>query len=196
MGGDVEDVRIIPEERLGAVPVMDVPVDDEDPLPGVDQVGGGHRHIVEEAESHGPVTEGVVAGGPSGDEGDSGAALAELIHRGDPGSGRPPGGIPGGGIGVGIRIQMAAPSGTEALELVEIVGGVDPGQLGRVGRLGGDGSKIAPEMEIADPGHHRVDAGRPLGMLTQLVGLGPGGSGDDELGSGDAAFSHRLAGST
>ena len=91
---------------------------------------------------------------------------------------------------------MAAASGTEALQLVEIVSGVDPSQLGRVGRRGRDDLEIAPEMQIADAGHHRVDPGRPLGMLTQLVGLGPGGSGDDELGCGDAVFSHRLEGST
>jgi hypothetical protein len=43
-------------------------------------------------------------------------------------------------------------------------------------------------MEIADPGHHRVDPGRPLGMLTQLVGLGSGGSGDDELDGSDVGI--------
>ena len=33
MGRDVEHVGVVPEDVLGAVPVVHVPVDDEDPLP-------------------------------------------------------------------------------------------------------------------------------------------------------------------
>ena len=54
MGRSVHDGRIVPEDVLGAVAVMDVEIDDRDPLgsvrsPGVARGDGG---VIEEAEAH------------------------------------------------------------------------------------------------------------------------------------------------
>ena len=51
-------------ERLGAISVVDVPVNNQDPLQSVllPRVVRGDRDIAEEAESHGAVVNGVVSG--------------------------------------------------------------------------------------------------------------------------------------
>ena len=69
MGGDVEHPGVVPEDGLGPVAVVGVPVEDQHPFPFGGQVGRCHRHVVEEAEAHGPGRQGVVAGRPHSQEG-------------------------------------------------------------------------------------------------------------------------------
>ena len=71
VGRDVEDVGVVPEDRLRAVAVVHVPVDDQDPLTQCGARGGGNGHVVDEAEAHRPVGRGVVARRPHGHEGDA-----------------------------------------------------------------------------------------------------------------------------
>src|SRR2546426_355007 len=54
MGGEVENRRIRPEDVLCTVSVMDVPIDDENPLDAVRRlrVSRGHRGVVEQTEAH------------------------------------------------------------------------------------------------------------------------------------------------
>ena len=66
MQRDVEHRRVLPEDRLRAVPVVDVPVDDRHPLrPELClRRAGGDRDVVEEAEAHRAVGGRVMAGRP------------------------------------------------------------------------------------------------------------------------------------
>ena len=64
MQGDEEHRRVLVEDGLGAVAVVDVPVDDRDPvdpLPPL-RVAGGDRDVVEDAEPHRLLGAGVMAG--------------------------------------------------------------------------------------------------------------------------------------
>ena len=63
---DVEDGRVVPEDRLRPVAVVDVPVDDRDALEAELGLGrpGGDGHVVEEAKAHRAVGRRVVAGRP------------------------------------------------------------------------------------------------------------------------------------
>jgi hypothetical protein len=51
---DVEHVRVVPEDRLRAVAVVGVPVDDRDARRAepLQRVSRGDRNVVEEAEAH------------------------------------------------------------------------------------------------------------------------------------------------
>ena len=62
VGRGIEDGRVGPDDGLGAVAVVDVPVDDGDAAGAVGALGvaGGDDGVVEEAEAHGPVGLGVV----------------------------------------------------------------------------------------------------------------------------------------
>ena len=62
---DRQHVAAGPEDALGAVAVMDVDVEDRDPLVAGAQPLGGDRAVVEEAEAAGHVGEGVVARRPA-----------------------------------------------------------------------------------------------------------------------------------
>ena len=56
--------RVVVEDVLGAVAVVDVPVDDRHPLTVGGQLRGADRGVVEQAEPHRPVGEGVMPGRP------------------------------------------------------------------------------------------------------------------------------------
>jgi hypothetical protein len=58
------------------------------------EVGSGHRHVVDEAETHGPITERMVAGRTGSHKRHSGGSVPELINSRDPGTGGQAGGIP------------------------------------------------------------------------------------------------------
>ena len=69
VGRDVEDVRIVPEDLLGPVAVVHVPVDDQHALAEGGTRGRRDGHVVEEAEPHGAVGRRVVPRGADRDEG-------------------------------------------------------------------------------------------------------------------------------
>ena len=71
MGRDVENPGIIPKDGLGSVPVMDVPVDDQDPLTFCCKRCRTHGNIVQQAESHCAVCFSVMSRWSHGDEGDT-----------------------------------------------------------------------------------------------------------------------------
>ncbi len=94
MGGDVEHARVVPEDVLGAVAVVHVPVEHEDPFPPFGQGGGGHGHVVQEAEAHGLVPGGVMARGPHRHEGHIALSGLQGVHGGEGGTGGEDGRVP------------------------------------------------------------------------------------------------------
>ena len=78
---DVEDARVVPEDVLRAVAVVDVPVEDRHPLEPMLRLrrAGRDRDVVEQAEAHRPVGRRVVARGP--DEGEAADAARPRSRR-------------------------------------------------------------------------------------------------------------------
>ncbi len=68
MDTEVKHVRVVVENLLRAVAVMHIPVDDQHLRKFVLllDVAGGDGHIVQQAEPHGPVARGVMAGRADG----------------------------------------------------------------------------------------------------------------------------------
>ena len=85
-----QDALVAGHDVLGAVAVVHVEVDDGHALHAVALAGvlGGHRHVAEEAEAHGLVARGVVAGRAGAAEGVFQLAGNHRVHRVDGGTGR------------------------------------------------------------------------------------------------------------
>ena len=90
VGRAVEHRRIVPEDVLRAVAVMDVPVDDGDALGAMLllRMAGGDRGIVEQAKAHRGRALGMVAGRPRRDEDIVGRARIDVVDRGVGGADR------------------------------------------------------------------------------------------------------------
>ena len=75
MGGKIENRRVPVECVLGAIAMMDIPIDYHNPLHAVMelQVMGADGHRVKQAEPHGAIPERVMAG-----RADQGKAVAKL----------------------------------------------------------------------------------------------------------------------
>jgi len=80
MEADIEHPRIIEEDTLRAVPMVDIPVDDGDPVEPrlAGQPSSRDRDIVEEAESHRPAPLCVMSRRPDGAEGVRDPSLEDI----------------------------------------------------------------------------------------------------------------------
>ncbi len=85
MGRGVHDGRIVPEDVLGAVAVMDVEIHDRDPLGPVRGLGvaRGDGGVIEEAEAHRGRDFGVMSGRAGRDESVANLAAHHLVDRED-----------------------------------------------------------------------------------------------------------------
>ena len=108
MGGRVKHARIVPENLLGAVAVVDVEIHDRHPFGAMDGTGaaGGDGDIVEEAEAHRRRRLGMMAGRAHGDEGIGDLAGHHLIHRLAGGPHRMHAGFPGARAHRRIAIEL------------------------------------------------------------------------------------------
>ena len=64
--GAHDDAGVIREDDIGAVAVMNIEIENRNALQSMffKCVGHANRHVIEEAESHGPIVTGVVTGRP------------------------------------------------------------------------------------------------------------------------------------
>jgi hypothetical protein len=112
--GEVEDLPVPVEDVLGAVAVVDVPVEHGDPPdPEGAGVRGGHRRVVEEAEAHGVVRPGVVA--RRAHDGEGGLTRQRAVHRGAGGPGGERGDLEGARPERRVGVEVAAPRSESAL---------------------------------------------------------------------------------
>ena len=113
------------EDILGAVPMVDVEVDHGHACEAMalQRTGRGDRHIVEEAESHGPRTHGVMPGRPYAAKRALDAAAGHEIGRKHRGSRRAQRGSPGmrthGRIGIQVHRAMLRRRGAHFFDVVE-----------------------------------------------------------------------------
>ena len=138
---------------------MRVPVDDEHPLAAIGEVGGRHRHVVEQAEAHGPRRQGVVARRPNGQEGGVTLTPVEAVDRVDAGAGGPRPRRPTSRGRDRVGVDAAAAVRAEPLELVEVP---PPGGSAR-GRRGSPARGVKGTTASADRRLARSRPARPRG---------------------------------
>jgi hypothetical protein len=164
-----EHLAALVEGGLGAVAVMDVPVEDQHSLGAVCRQGvpRGDRCVRKEAEAHRAVGLGVVAGRAQRSEaGRRSTAQQRVDERAGPACGVQRG-VPGGWHHRGVGIERLA-AGAGVAHPFEMLGGMDGQQLLLAGprRLGD-----VPAEPVA--GHQRrlqrTDAVRPLGVQAGVV---------------------------
>ena len=112
--------------------MVDVEVDDGDPFQAVlvERMRGGHGDVVEDAESHGLVAGGVVAGRTAGDEGVGHLAAHHPVDRHHRAAGRMPGGLQAVRVHAGVGVEFAqAFAGRGRFDEVDVGGVVHPQQL-------------------------------------------------------------------
>ena len=178
---DVEHIGVVPEDGLRAVPVMHVPVDDQDPLPEGRARRRGDGHVVDEAEPHRPAGGGVVSRRSDGDEGDTVAAALQLVAGGQTGAGGSPRRGPRIPSRVGVGIDIPATRDAEPLQVGQVGEVMCPRQLDHGRLLEGRRHDFVLRRHRAHTGHDGGQPRRALGMAGSAVVLGhPARSGDDE----------------
>jgi hypothetical protein len=76
-----EDTRVVIENILGSVAMMDIEVDHQDTIEAMnfDRMPGSNGYMIQQAEAHGRLLKGMVPGGPNSAEGPLGFAPQDTI---------------------------------------------------------------------------------------------------------------------
>ena len=166
VSGGVEDGRVVPKGGLGAVAVMDVPIDDGDTLRAVRalRVAGGDGDGGEEAETHRPVGLGVVAGRADRAEGVGDHARHHRVDGEAGGADRVEGGFEALGREEGVDLDRHQTLGRRRLgEPLDVALGMDEPDLPYRGARGGPADE-AGEGGGGQRGLDGDEAGGPLGV--------------------------------
>lgn len=123
--GDVEHTRFALEDRGGAVAMVRIDIENEDALALVDQRLGGDGDVVEEAEPHGLVDRGMVAGRSYGEEGGVGLALSKPLDRVEPSARGELGGLERRVVHRGVGVDRTATHEAVTLQCLDVRWGVD-----------------------------------------------------------------------
>nr|WP_228282647.1 hypothetical protein [Rubrobacter tropicus] len=153
MGGEVEHGFVGEKDVLGAVAVVDVPVEDGDPLDTAGScVSGGDRRVVEEAEAHRVTRARVVTRRPDDGEGRLPAEGALDGPAGRPA--RELRDLEGAGPERRVRVEVAAPGIGKLPQPVHVIRGVDAQEcLSAGGFAGASFHARARTFGGLDPGH-------------------------------------------
>ena len=167
---DVEDVASVCEDVFGTVAVMNVPVDDRDPVePGGESIGCCDRHIVQQAEAHGPVVLCVVTRRAHCDEridrlaGDCGP------RRGDSTPGGEARGEPRMPVGARVGVEHGTIAVGRGFELIDVGRCVYAFDLGATDGIAGDDLAGNAVVSRFDATHDRRYALGSLGMTRPVV---------------------------
>src|SRR5207253_5279021 len=152
------------EYLLGAVSVVDVPIQDEDPPRAVraERPPGRERGVVEDAEPPAGGGAGVIPRGPEERKRRFPVVAGHGVHREQRAAHRPP------GHGVGCRpdrrvgIEIPAPGGRRLPDRPNVLPRVDPGQDLIVGRLR---FRVVERVPQRRPPEERFDRVHPLRAL-------------------------------
>ena len=162
---DVEDPRIAVEAILCPVAVMSVVVDDGNALAALGEVRRGDGDVVHEAEAHRRRRCGVMPRRPHRAEGGVTGASVERLDGSEAGAGSEHRRVPRLGHRAGVGVDVTTAGRAELLQLVEMGGPVDQGNLvdGRSPRFEGD--ERVGHAGSARPGEDGVEARRSFGMV-------------------------------
>ena len=170
VGGHVEDGGVVPEDVLGPVAVVDVPVEDRTTRsPWSVRRAAATATLFKRQKPIWWSAVSVMAGGAGDDEGGPVPGRTQRLDRGQARTGGEQRRCPGVGGGVGVGVEVPPTVSAELREVVEIGGGVDPGEVSQLRGAGGDVPDLAVEVKVVDPGDDRVDPGRSLGMALAVV---------------------------
>ena len=131
---EVEHARVVVEDVLRAVAVMDVDVDDGDALDSrlFERARDGDGDVVEEAEAHRAVRRRVVPGRANEAEGGIELAAQDRLRRGERAAGGAQRGLVRAGAGVSVGVEPVPGDAGGRGDLLDEAFGVDEAQL--VGR--------------------------------------------------------------
>lgn len=165
----VQDSVVVPEHVLGAVAVVDIPVEYRHTLAPRAQQSGGDGHIVEHAEAHGSVGQGVVAGWPADCEPNGIRVVSEFLNQcsDSPGCGQRR--FPRGGACVGVQVEGATALLAELSDRLHVRRIVDQRQFAFVDSRRSDITNS--ETAVLDAVPNRFEALRSLGMTRTGVVL-------------------------
>ena len=184
MGRGVHDGRIVPENVLGAVAVMDVEIHDRDPLGAVRLLGvaGGDGHVIEEAEAHRGRDLGVMSGRAGRDESVANLAAHHLVDREDRAACGAKRGLERAGRHGGVLVD-----GGQALlrrrgaDRLDVVLRMDARDRRKVGARRGIARQHLKRLAL-ERAFDRAQAVGPLGMALAHVVREAGGVRDEEGG--------------
>ena len=183
--------RLFRESRLRPVPVVDIEIEDGDPLQAMrrQRMGGADGGVVEETEPHRPVGFGVVPRRAHGAERPPRGGAEDRVHRRARRPGGPQRGLPrtgrDDGIAVDMRVAFAGNCGEHALHRRRRV---DPPDLGA------RSARRCAAVERGEPRRRqgaldRAQALRAFGVARPRVVAGAGGMREDgESLHGGATF--------
>ena len=166
VAGHEEDTPVRDEGVLGAVAVVRVDVDYGHPLAGIGQGRSSDRHVVQQAEAHGPGGGGVVSGGADGAERHLGIAVAQPVDCHEAGTGRQAGRRPGARAHPRVGIQPSTAGGVQGSEGIHVIGPVDPEEVAVIGRHRCPTHHCITQAGCVDALPHGGQAGRTFGMAT------------------------------
>ena len=169
MGRDVHDARVVPEDVLGPVAVVDVPVDDEHPLTTRGERGGGDGNVVEEAEALTPGAGRMVPRRSFHDERCRALSAVERVDRGESRACREQRGRERAARHRCVGIEAAPARSRELLERVDVVEVVHPGERVAVDGVARRAHEGVAELRVLDPAPHRVEPRRLFGVVAARV---------------------------
>jgi hypothetical protein len=177
---DVQDIGVVPKDRLSPVPVMDVPIDDEHALSDIGESSSSDCDVVEEAEPERAIAQGVMARGASGDERHPVRLVSQFLDRRQAGSCGLAGRVPRFGSGVSVGVKISAAALAEHLQLVEIARCMHPAELCPIRGKCGHDVKIGAQAQVLDAGHGGGNSFRSFGMADSVVTELTGRLADDQ----------------
>ena len=186
MGRGVGDGRIVPEDVLGAVAVMDVEIHDRDPLGAMRRLGvaRGDRGVVEEAEAHRVRDLGVMAWRAGRDEGVANLAAHHLVDGEDRAAGRAQRGFVAAGRHRRVRIDRRQTLlRRRRADRFDVVLRMDARDRGKVGARREIARQHLKRLALERPFDRPQPVG-PLGMALAHLVREAGGMRDDERGHG------------
>jgi hypothetical protein len=162
----------IVEQVVRPVAVVDVPVEHQDPFdsPSFDRLMCRDRNVVEQAEAHRSLRLSVVAGRAVAAEATRGFAVEQHVHKRDSTTRSVDGSVERSLTRHGIRVEMSATAGREALERRNVWLRMNSGDLFARGRRGTDALVSNPPslLELAlDRDHARGLLGMRSGFVPQ-----------------------------
>jgi hypothetical protein len=164
VGRDVQDPGVVPEDGLGPVAVVDVEVDDDHPLAPFGQGGGPHGDVVDHAETHRLLGQGVVSRRPGGHERSVALARRQGVDGGQHAAGGQQCRVPRPRSHDGVGIESAPAAAAELLHQFQIPLGVDTYQLLGRGPSRGQRHHGVAQPGVVDPSEGGRDPSRSFGM--------------------------------
>jgi hypothetical protein len=117
------NVRFLFYQRLGAVSVMYVPIDDQHALDTMLDpcIVSTERDVAEEAESHRAGAQGVMARRTNGTEAPGGASIQRHVDRIEDAAGAGGSGIPGTGAHNGIGVEVPTAGIDDGMQMIDVL---------------------------------------------------------------------------